>query len=530
MVMFRMRLLILSSVILALISSCVTNPGQALLESDPPIRWEQYGPNLATLARVSSRTIPDLSSRVYALIRSAEAAYELEVYSLAMSSLSRAQFLIQRVQSPILQAELYSALARTYLAIDEPGDALLILTRAVDLVIQDLKLLEAPDIRSIQVLEDIIYNLFALGPEGFDQLRRAVQRVYLIPDYGQRVLLLTQIAAQYQTLGVGQRANLLLQQAIAALDAITIPELRVRGYAAVARRFFSQQDFPEANYYASRAFTQLNNLNLSTTSTAQLDNLVQALTYLIEMDFTAEATNLLFLLPSASAQQSLLSSLARQYFATGQPFAAELILQQLVQQVSAFFGTTTYVYGILRVVEQYREAEDELSAEFFLERLVQAIINPTDPFPLDDVAYSEVLGSALRLGRLDLANSILSRMEDPYLSLIALDRVVTFLQNSGQELLLEWTIEQIELQVSLFEQPIDDGQARLALIYTRQGKGLQALQALDSIQNPYILSLTASEMAFFLPPEVQDGLIDDIENYILKYQPPPQNRWLFFNR
>lgn len=493
---------------------------------EPAFNWQPYGVSLATVARVSSRGIPDLSSRIFALIRTAKAAGILEegrqeqigLAPLSVSSLGRAQFLIQRVTNPLLQAELYSTLSRGYENLGRTAEALEVVTRGVDILVGILQQAAEPEDRTIQVLEDLIYTLFTLGPEGFDQLRRAIQRVYIVPDYGQRTLLLTQIVDQYQRQGAGQRANLLLQQSIAALDSISDPPLRVRGYGAVARRFFAQGDFDEAEDYAERTFGLLDQIDLGQLSPQQEEHLAQAVVYLIEMDYTTEAPGYIFRFPSLSVRQSLLSALSGQYFVTDQPFAAELILQQLIQQLSFLPGSSSYAYGILRIVSQYRLADDPLGAEFFLDQLLRNLVDPAQGFRPDDFLWSEVVVQALGLRLVAKAEEALARIDDSYLAILALDRALDGTLIGVDNSTFDWILEKEALLVTSIEPSRrDEGRALLAVGYAQAGKPKASIEILAQIENPYTLSLTASQLAELLPPQTGDQFAPELEAILSRF-------------
>jgi hypothetical protein len=483
-----------------LLSSCVTPRGDQIPQ-EPAFNWQPYGPTLPVLARASSRNVRDLSSRIFALIRVAQAAQQADQPDLAVSSLNRALILTQRVSNPLLRAELYSALGLQFQSLERTTEALEVVTRGVDIVIDQLQLSANPEARTIQVLEDLIYTLFTLGPAGFNQLRRAIQRVYIIQDLGQRVLLLTQIVTEYQRQGAGQRASLLLQQSIAALDAIENPFLKIRAYGAVARRFAAQDDLADGRRFANMTLDLLNQISINTAQGQDEAHLAQAVLYLIEMDLTTPIPGFIFQFPSAQQRQNLLTGLAVQFFRTGQPFAAELILQQLIQQLNQSPNSSNFLYGTLGLVEIYLNAEDPLSAEFFFDRLARDVFSDQGLFVTDDFALSEMLVLSIRLELLDWSRQILAEITDPYLALLALDRALPLAAQGENQELVAWILNNESVLLGQLEQQQDDGRSRLALGYARAGLMAQSLDMIQTIENPYILSLTASEMSLVQPPE-----------------------------
>jgi len=500
-------------VILVFLGSCVS-PQTNELPLEPLFNWVPYGSTLPALARVSSRNINDLSSRIFALIRSAQAAQASDQPDLAFSSLNRALFLTQRVSNSLLRAELYSALGLQFQNLERTTEALEVVTRGVDIVIEQLQQAQAPEARTVQVLEDLIYTLFTLGPAGFNQLRRAIQRVYIIPDLGQRVLLLTQIVTEYQRQGAGQRASLLLQQSIAALDAIENPFLKIRAYGAVARRFAAQNDLADAQRFAALTLVLLNQIPIGSANPQEETHLAQAILYLIEMDVTSPIPGFVFQFPSAQQRQNLLSGLAKQFFRTGQPFAAELILQQLLQQLNQNPNSSSFLYGTLSLVEIYLDADDPLSGEFFFDRLARDVFSDSSTFGVDDFALSEMLILAIRLELLDRSRQILSAISDPYLALLALDRALPRATQGNNQELIAWILNNESRLLGQLEQQQDDGRSRLALGYARAGLIDQSLDMLQAIENQYILSLTASEMSLIQPPGVWEAFESRIETLL----------------
>lgn len=504
-----------------LVSSCVTTP-EDQIPQEPAFLWQPYGPTLPALARASSRNVRDLSSRIFALIRAAQAAQLADQSDLAFSSLNRALVLTQRVTNELLRAELYSALGLQFQTLERTTEALDVVTRGVDIVIDQIQLTPNPEARTIQVLEDLIYTLFTLGPTGFNQLRRAIQRVYIIPDLGQRVLLLTQIVTEYQRQGAGQRASLLLQQSIAALDAIENPFLKIRAYGAVARRFAAQNDLADSRRFADLTLELLNQISISSATTQDEAHLAQAISYLIEMDVTSPIPGLIFQFPSVQQRQNLLTDLAIQYFRTNQPFAAELILQQLIQQLNQNPNSSNYLYGTLSLVEIYLDADDPLSAEFFFDRLVRDGFTDQTLVITDDFALSEMLVIALRLELLEWSRQILDAITDPYLALLALDRALPRATQGDNQDLVAWILNNESRLLGQLEQQQDDGRSRLALGYARAGLIAQSLDMVQTIENPYILSLTASDMSLVQPPEAWQPYSERIAALlqIFSAQPP----------
>lgn len=492
-----------------LLASCA---GISQRDPVPSIPWEQFGPSFAALGGMSSNDILDPSSRIFALILSAEATSASEQEDLGLAVLARASALISLVEGDLRRAELYSALARAYLSLDAQESALTLLTRATDLVLSSLNAAAEPDARALPVLEDIIYALFALGPPGFDQLRRAAQRIYIVPDYGQRVILLTRIAAEYQARGSGQRASLLLQQAIAALDAIGNPALRALGYTAVAHRFQAQQDLAEAESFGSAGLSQVQNLDFGNLSSEELEWVQDAITNLIALDYAAESTNLISRLSSSEARQSLLLELVEHYLATDQAFAAELILQQALQLIDAAESRPSRVYGYLRIAEIYLAANDPWNAEYFLETLY--FTGSLSSGVLDDFSLSEALALSVALNRMDMANLIFPEIREPLPALLALDRSLQRIPDTEGSR-LDWILDKEMELLGLLGAQADQGLSRLAVGLNKAGRVEEAIEVLARISDPYTLSLTASEMAFQTPsPEgIEEELIAIIRRY-----------------
>lgn len=509
---------ILLALLVLMVGSCVTSQGD-LIPQEPAFNWQPYGPTLPALARASSRNVRDLSSRIFALIRAAQAAQQADQSNLAFSSLNRALFLTQRVPNPLLRAELYSALGLQFQNLERTTEALEVVTRGVDIIIEQIQRSPNPEARTIQVLEDLIYTLFTLGPAGFNQLRRAIQRVYIIPDLGQRVLLLTQIVTEYQRQGAGQRASLLLQQSIAALDAIENPFLKIRAYGAVARRFAAQDDLADAQRFANLTLDLLNQISISSVQGQDEAHLAQAVLYLIEMDLTTPIPGFIFQFPSAQQRQNLLTGLAIQFFRTGQPFAAELILQQLIQQLNQTPNSANFLYGTLGLVEIYLDADDPLSAEFFFDRLARDVFSGQVLFATDDFALSEMLILSIRLELLDWSRQILAEITDPYLALLALDRALPLATQGDNQELVAWILNNESALLGQLEQQQDDGRSRLALGYARAGLMAQSLDMIQTIENPYILSLTASEMSLVQPPEAWEPYRGRIQGLLELFAP-----------
>ena len=462
---------------------------------DPPVSWEQYGATLATLGRVSSRVIADPSSRIFALIRSAQAAAQTGQSALGLAALARATALTGTIESDLLRTELYTAVGRGYLRLDGADQGLEILTRATDILISRFAAEPDQEPRAIQVLEDLIYSLFELGTPGFDQLRRAVQRIYVVSDYGQRVVLLTRIAAQYQAQGSGQRANLLLQQAVAALDAIDDPVRRAVGYTAVARRFFVQDDLEDAQEYAQHGLAQIQQLPIQDFGTDTALQIQEALEDLIVLGYAAETTGLIQRLSSPEVRQNLLLNLAESYLHSGQAFAGELIIQQAIQIANGLDSVQSTVYAYLRIAEIFLSSGDPDSAAFYAETLY--LNGRLSSEFLDDFALSEALSLLVRIGLRELADTVLAQIREPYLPLLSLDRTL-----QGEDLdpdLLSWVLARQRLLIERLETQIDEGRSRLAVGLSRAEQYYEALDVLGQIEDPYALSLAASEMAELTP-------------------------------
>lgn len=573
-----------SILILLALAACVGPRTDAPM--DPPLDISAFPSTLPVLARVSSRGISDISTRVFALILASEAARNNGLPNLAELNLQRAETIIGRLPPGLLRIELSSALAGAWIEHGRPAEALRLLTSGIDQLIlagpglgtgggagaesaanagsgpassaaglagaagggsggragvesgsgagtegssatgssatggtSATSSSAAPDERTIQVLEDLIYAVFGLGNDGFEQLRRAVQRVYIIQDVSLRVSLLTRIAGEYQRRGIGQRAGILLEQAVAALDAIPDPANRIRGYAEVANRYYRQDDKAEAAFYADRAISLFRAYDFSQIPgpvPAALNSAVEAL---IEMGRVAESSQLIALLPPSNSKQELLAVLSRYYFADGQQFAAELILQQIIPAWEPGLSAAQYIYPMLRVTGIYSEAGDDLSAEYYLNELGSRIFAGIEAggSDLDDFVLSDILSQTTALGVEGLTERILAELENPQDSIPALIQAHDAALARGNSAAADGILR-LMLSIAGDARASEGVVSGVAAAAAHAGDFDSYLALLERLRDPYLASVTASEGSLRFGPETQAAASSRIAGLIQRFR------------
>ncbi|KGE71617.1 hypothetical protein [Spirochaeta lutea] len=540
----RRRFLVLLTILV--LSGCASTPVSRRAAPIPSFPWQNYEPSLLVLARIAADTIPDTYSRVFALSRIAQEALvaqdrwapgddQLQQNTTQLSqgreigfdSLQQSIGMAQEIDSALRRAELFSALSGDFLGYQAAEQALSLLKQAADLVFPLFNPDEAQG-REVQILEDLIYALFNTGTAGYPLLRQAVQRIYLIQDYTLRVRLLTRTAREYQQLGSGQRAGVLLQQALAGASAIPHPADRFQAYAQIALRFQEQQDSQEALRYAEKAYSILEELAIDTLTPAQQETVRQGIQDLIPMGYAGQTGEYIQYFTQTTEQQELSLYLAEYYFEQGEPFAAEIFLQQVLQrsrQIPGPQALQTQALTTLRIAGLYLENNDPLIAQYYVEQLIQEL--QQNPALLDDFGKADLFVLASRLGITDAATALLARIQSGAVRASALSRALEALaQESGSQdqaatQQRQMLSDRLVATLNTLENQRDQSLLNASLALARTGQTDAALELLGTIQDPYTLSLAASNLFSIIPPGTLQPQTDRLRNLLAEWDRQP---------
>ncbi len=371
-----------------------------------------------SLVDISLEYLPKIESRQsqIRLMNEAAAALQQKNYPDLSESLLSAAEEYSRLGfkgSPLI--DLFLDLSRSYL---QTG----ITSRSIELLEQALNLsdeIESPQAKG-NIVREIVTLCFEIGADAVPLLRSAIHRMYIIEDLDLRSELLLDTARKYQETDEGQRSNVLLQQAIPAIESMEEIFTKARAYALLGRRLIDEGEHRIAEIYSEKAILLLNKLVPESFATDEARDdeardriLGQTLIYLSQSGYANEALGFSGGIFAPRLHLGALLETAGAFYQEGQFLQSDLVFQRIFTALERSDDPTLIISMLLNVAIAYKDLENTATGILYL----NATENYFPSIPDDFQKYSLLLETArihTSFGNLEEALTLVDRIGDEY--------------------------------------------------------------------------------------------------------------------
>jgi len=360
-ILFLWRLCALCSVgtgILSLFSCVSTSAYDA-----PDFGYSGLGnqDSLLSIAALNTEYIKDIYSRDFLYSRLAEEYLRSGQNQFAREVLRRGTKIARNLAAPEIRQQLLIELAKYYIRANDLGTATALLQESLDLILNiDKDAVRGP---SLQALIEVCFTI----PESAkDILRSAIDYVYVLDDPVLRVQLLTDLGKKYQDINIRNRANGLVQQAIAAAASITNPWSKAEALTRIAGRFKAEDDAAAFADYSSQAIQELNSVDVVAMSLGDAQSLQQTLSNLVNLGYDREVSAIAGRIPGVQIRVSAMLSLFDRYLALKSSLQARLIVQRISKDIEDNGEPDFIVSTLVRLAESYAQAGISADATTYL--------------------------------------------------------------------------------------------------------------------------------------------------------------------
>lgn len=261
----------------------------------------------------------------------------------------------------------YLVLARGFVLVDEPGEAI----EALQRVFEQLRELPDAQQRGALLLEaaDIA---FAGGEETYEVLPELLSAVLVTEDLSLRIRVLARIAAGYASQGAGPAGATLAQQAIPAAESIDNPWFRGIAFSDVAYIFSVAGDIRNREQYFNRILREMELGRPAVSPEGAVEGL-RALENLLRLDAPVPALRVAELLPGGSIRARGLADVGLFYARQNDRPTAFVTFSRAVREASREVNPLRRAEISLYVAQNYVEIDEGQLAELQAMSAVDAI-------------------------------------------------------------------------------------------------------------------------------------------------------------
>lgn len=300
----------------------------------------------------------------------------------------------------------YLVLARGYLLVDQPEEAIEALRRVFD------HLREMPEVEDRgSVLLEAADIAFAGGEETYSVLQELVSAVLVTEDLSLRIRLLARVAEGYASQGAGPAGATLAQQAIPAAESIDNPWLRGIAFSDVAYIFSVAGDPRNREQYFNRVLREMELGRPAVSPEGAVDGL-RALENLLRLDAPVPALRVAELLPGGSIRARGFAEVGLFYARQDDRPTAFVTFSRAVREASREVNPLRRAEVFRFVAESYMAIDEGQLAELQAMSAVDAIRGTQE-----DADTAELLGTLLpiygRDGEFSQVESLLEVIEAP---------------------------------------------------------------------------------------------------------------------
>lgn len=359
-----------------------------------------------------------------------------------------------------------------------------------------------------QALEAIILPCFRVRDSFNDILRVAIDNVYALNDPEFRVQLLTELGQKYQEQDSSNRANVFIQQSLAAASGILNPWARALATARIGNRFLREGDQANASAYLDLAMKEMDGVQILTLAQGDAQNLLDTVITLAESGRFTDATTALARFPESDQRNGALLAVVERYVGQKNLLPARLLVQRLLNQLAQDDPDSqkeASLATLARIAEIYIGSGYAAEAVRYVQAAFTYLSSPLIP---DTSQYRARLALSLaRLGRGDEAVASAGLILDDYVASQTLRQLAMELK---QPLLLK-EAERLARQSSYLK---ESALAAIAVNLWQTGSRLDSLNLLKGVQDPFTLAsslidacaLKDGNVPAVLSPEEEDLL------------------------
>ncbi len=482
-----MRLVVPAALVLTLLAACATSPPAPKISPLDVAGLSSLGTPLSE-ALVAAEQITDPRSRVFAYTRISQGYVDTGDPASALKLLDRTMLTVHADNIGAEIPDVLAEVADIYVKANAADRAVPILQEAL----VDAQRLTDPFNRGV-VLERIVDSCIDAGAPAYATLRSALQAIYVIEDLWTRATVLTDTAARYQDRMPNPSVDVLLQQAIPAAGSIANPWLKSLALTDIALRFKAAGSSDSADYYATRAYDEINSVQVLRRTEDDAGRVVTTAENLAKLGMATQAVQVLSTIEFPYLRSEGLSAIALLVAGDGeQSHALQLCSEAidvaqkepLAYRRGLALGRAALVYG---EINQDRLA---LATAAAAEETVHSIT--------DVVEQSSVLEPAaevqMRWGDPTTGISLLNRVGDIYARASALTDLAGKLMDAGLPPLAAKAASAAESLAPDAPYLRQNLYRSIAHVQIRLGDYGAAVALIAKITDPYTLAITLADL------------------------------------
>ena len=487
----RYGLQLLFFIVLVLIySGCQT--GDAGI-SEPPYSIPTDLPLLIELSLSHLPFITSDDSKLFVISNNTQMLIQKNQPEFATAVLDSAVSFVESRFTNERRTEVQINLAREYITAGSVSESLALLQQALE------QIYDGESVQREEILvQEIITVCFIIGQEAVALLQEAIRRIYAIKDYELRSSLLLEIARKYQEGGEGQRANVLLQQAIPAVSSIEDSLRQAHAYSLLGLRFIMEEDFRSAEIYSAKAMGILRE-GILFGNTEEEQIFAETLVNLTSTRFANETLNFSNEVATPRLKLEHLLEIARSFYLESRFLQADLVFDRIFSILEEESPPELVISMLLNISRTYFELGDPASAQIYIDAVTNYLPGIADSFQSDRFLLEMALQYA-RIGNYERAKIRAENITDQsflfraYLGVVRI-RLDDIEADDSRELspgIIAESLTLLDAAMSLeMESTIlaDELFGELAVLFARLGSIEQALNLISQITDPYSKAL-----------------------------------------